>query len=232
MSKSGHGELLLQLRNVSKVYAKAGAAVRALDGVDLDVEEGEYLALLGPSGSGKSTLMNVIGCLDQPTQGRFRFAGVDVGDLSPTQLAEHRRLVGFVFQSFHLLPGLSAVDNVALPLRYCGVAAPQRVARATAVLRQVGLGERAEHRPSELSGGQQQRVAVARALVADPKLVLADEPTGNLDTKSGGEVIDLLESLWQQGRTVIVVTHDDRLAARARRVVRMLDGKIVADQRR
>jgi putative ABC transport system ATP-binding protein len=222
---------LLALRTVTKVYDRDGAAVRALDGVDLAVDEGEYVALLGPSGSGKSTLMHVLGCLDRPTAGSYRLGGEETGALSAEQLAVRRRGIGFVFQSFHLLPRQTAVQNVALPLRYAGVPPAARERRAVEMLRRVGLGDRLQHRPNELSGGQQQRVAVARALVTAPKLLLCDEPTGNLDSRSGAEITALLEDLWREGRTLVVVTHDDRIAARARRIVRMLDGRIVADER-
>jgi putative ABC transport system ATP-binding protein len=231
-STGSTAELVLQLRAVRRVHQKDGAPVAALDGVDLDVARGEYVALLGPSGSGKSTLMHVVGCLDRPTSGSCRLAGEDVVSLPADELAARRRRIGFVFQSFHLLPGITAQANVALPLRYAGVAPAERMARAAEMLRRVGLGDRLQHHPRELSGGQQQRVAIARALVTAPDLLLADEPTGNLDSRSGGEITALLEELWQEGRTLIVVTHDERLAARARRVVRMLDGRIVADERR
>ena len=224
-------EPLLRLRAVDKVYQKDGAPVRALAGVDLDVHKGEYVALLGPSGSGKSTLMHVLGCLDQPTAGSYRLDGDEIVGRDATELAARRRRIGFVFQSFHLLPALTAQANAALPLRYAGVVPDQRMRRAAAVLQRVGLGERLAHLPRELSGGQQQRVAVARALIGAPDLLLADEPTGNLDSKSGQEIAALLEELWREGRTLIVVTHDDRLAARAQRVVRMLDGRVVADER-
>jgi putative ABC transport system ATP-binding protein len=219
---------LLHLRGASKVYEKNGEPVRALDGVDLDIHRGDYVALLGPSGSGKSTLMHLLGCLDQPTAGSYRFAGAEVRGLAPDQLAALRRRVGFVFQAFHLLPGLNAQQNVALPLRYADVAPAERAARAAAMLTRVGLADRLTHLPRELSGGQQQRVAIARALVTAPELLLADEPTGNLDSRSGADITALLEELWREGRTLIVVTHDERLAARARRVVRLLDGRVVA----
>jgi putative ABC transport system ATP-binding protein len=229
MTENGAPEVLLRLRGVSKVYEKDGEPVRALDGVDLEIRSGEYVALLGPSGSGKSTLMHLLGCLDQPTTGSYEFAGSEVGQLKPTGLAALRRRIGFVFQSFHLLPGLTAQQNAALPLRYADVPAPERMARAAAVLERVGLAARRTHLPRELSGGQQQRVAVARALVAQPQLLLADEPTGNLDSKSGADIAALLEELWREGRTLVVVTHDERIAAQAQRIVRLLDGRIVAD---
>lgn len=218
----------LRLRAVSRVYEKDGAPVAALHGVDLDVARGEYIALLGPSGSGKSTLMHLLGCLDRPSAGSYRLAGTEVALLSPGELAALRRRIGFVFQAFHLLPALTAQENAALPLRYADVPHAERLRRAAAVLARVGLAERLRHFPKELSGGQQQRVAVARALVTEPELLLADEPTGNLDSRSGLEIVALLEELWREGRTLIVVTHDERLAARASRIVRLLDGRIVA----
>jgi len=225
-------EALLCLRAVTKVYDRQGTAVRALAGIDLDVAAGDYVALLGPSGSGKSTLMHVLGCLDQPTSGSYRLEGEEVGALSPELLAARRRRIGFVFQSFHLLPRQNAVQNVALPLRYAGVRPDERERRAAELLVRVGLGDRLDHLPSELSGGQQQRVAVARALVGAPSLLLCDEPTGNLDSTSGAGITELLEDLWREGRTLIVVTHDDRIAQRARRTVRLLDGQLVGDERR
>ena len=224
-------ESLLHLRGVTRLYEKEGAPVRALDAVDLDVDTGEYAALLGPSGSGKSTLLHVLGCLDAPSAGSYRLAGVEVLGCSATELALQRRRIGFVFQAFHLLAAATALENVALPLRYAGVPPAERSRRATEVLTQVGLADRLGHRPTELSGGQQQRVAIARALVADPLLLRADEPTGNLDSKAGAEIIELLERLWRAGRTLIVVTHDPTVAARAPRAIRMLDGRIVADER-
>ncbi|MFO1051191.1 MAG: ABC transporter ATP-binding protein [Planctomycetota bacterium] len=217
------------LRGVSKVYARDGQPVTALSAIDLDVVRGEYLALTGPSGSGKSTLLHVIGCLDQPTAGSLRSRGEDLGGLDGDALARRRRTLGFVFQAFHLVQGLSAVDNVALPLRYAGVDPATRRRRAQDVLVRVGLGDRLGHRPNQLSGGQQQRVAIARALVVEPRMLLCDEPTGNLDSQAGAEVIELLEALWRDGRTLIVVTHDEALAARARRRLRMRDGRIESD---
>jgi len=222
-------EALLCLRGIEKVHSKAGAPVRALDGVDLDVMRGSYVALTGASGSGKSTLLHVLGCLDRPTAGSYRLAGDEVAVLAPDELARRRRTIGFVFQSFHLLARLSALDNVALPLRYAGVAQRERRERAAALLARVGLGERLSHRPGELSGGQQQRVAIARALVAQPELLLCDEPTGNLDSHAGADIVELLEELWREGRTLIVVTHDEGLALRAQRVLRMRDGRVVED---
>jgi putative ABC transport system ATP-binding protein len=222
---------LLELRGVSKVYEREGAAVCALDAVDLAIERGAYLALTGASGSGKSTLLHILGCLDSPTAGSYRLAGEELAALGQNERSVRRRGIGFVFQSFHLVPRMTALDNVALPLRYAGVAARERKARAAAMLQKVGLGDRLLHRSNELSGGQQQRVAIARALVADAALLLCDEPTGNLDSKSGAEIVALLEGLWREGRTLIVVTHDPALAARAQRCVRMKDGRIESDLR-
>jgi putative ABC transport system ATP-binding protein len=220
-------DVLLRLTGVARTYTRDGAAVQALAGIDLEVARGDYVALTGPSGSGKSTLMHLIGCLDRPTAGSYRFGDVEVATRDANGLAALRRRVGFVFQSFHLLPGLTAVANTALPLRYAAVPLAERLQRARAVLARVGLADRCDHLPRELSGGQQQRVAVARALVTAPDLLLADEPTGNLDSRAGADVAGLLEDLWREGRTLIVVTHDEALAARARRRVRLLDGRIV-----
>ncbi len=222
-------DVLAALRAVSKVYDREGASVRALDRVDFALRRGEHVAVLGPSGSGKSTLLHVLGCLDQPTQGAHWYEGREVGRLGDRELAAVRRRIGFVFQAFHLLPHATAVQNAALPLRYQGVPRPEREERAAAALRQVGLGDRLTHRPAELSGGQQQRVAIARALVGDPPLLLCDEPTGNLDSQAGRSVVELLEELVAQGRTLVVVTHDEGLAARAARVVRMHDSRIATD---
>ncbi|MEZ4234685.1 MAG: ABC transporter ATP-binding protein [Myxococcota bacterium] len=204
--------------------------VRALDGVDLTVAEGEFTALVGTSGSGKTTLLSLLGCLDQPTAGQYRLAGTEVSALDPDALAEIRnRRIGFVFQAFHLLEGLRADENVALPLRYAGVPKPERLRRAQAMLERVGLADRARHRPGELSGGQRQRVAVARALVTEPALLLADEPTGNLDKASGAAILALFAELHRDGRTLVLVTHDDAVAAVADRRVRLEDGRIVSD---
>ena len=220
-------EPLLSLRAATKTHDRGGAPVHALAGVDLDVHRGDYVALTGPSGSGKSTLMNLIGCLDRPSSGSCVVAGADTSALAAPALAALRRRIGFVFQSFHLLPGLTAVQNVALPLRYADVAPAARERAAAAMLERVGLGARLHHHPRELSGGQQQRVAIARALVTAPDLLLADEPTGNLDSRAGAEIRDLLETLWREGRTLVVVTHDEAMASRAARIVRLLDGRIV-----
>ncbi|WP_327194496.1 ABC transporter ATP-binding protein [Vibrio caribbeanicus] len=214
-----------------KYYTSGEAEVRALDGVDLSIERGEYLAILGPSGSGKSTLMNMLGCLDTPTRGDYHLDGSDVAKLEANQLAAIRNQnIGFVFQSFNLLEYASALDNVALPLVYAGVSAKQRKQRAAALLEQVGLGDRLDHKPNQLSGGQKQRVAIARALVNDPQILLADEPTGALDSKSGAEIEALFNQLHSEGRTIIIVTHDNALAERTKRIITIKDGKIIADR--
>ncbi|HDI00352.1 MAG: macrolide ABC transporter ATP-binding protein [Candidatus Latescibacterota bacterium] len=219
---------MIKLVDVRKVYKMGKVDVEALRGIDLEIEEGEYVAVLGPSGSGKSTLMHIIGCLDRPTSGRYYLDGREVSRLSPSQLAEIRNTkVGFVFQSFNLLPHATALENVELPMIYRRMRAKERKKRAKMLLDMLGLGERASHRPSELSGGEQQRVAIARALANDPQILLADEPTGNLDSKSGEEVVKMFDDLWRQGRTIVVVTHDPAVAERAERVVRLLDGRIV-----
>ena len=218
---------VLQLRNVWKTYRGDGVEVHALRGVDLDVQAGEYVAIMGPSGSGKSTLMNVIGCLDVPTAGQYVLDGEDVAHLSDNALADIRNeRIGFVFQQFNLLPTQSAWRNVELPLWYARVKASERKQRALDALARVGLAERAHHKPGELSGGQQQRVAIARALVTDPALILADEPTGNLDSVSTADVLGLLDELHSAGRTIVLITHEAAVAARAQRVVRVFDGGI------
>ena len=205
--------------------------VRALRGVNMRVERGEYVAIMGPSGSGKSTLMNLLGCLDTPTEGSYRLAGEEVSRLTDEQTAAIRnRRIGFVFQTFHLLPRYSALDNVGLPLRYGGVPRDERRRRARIVLERVGLADRVDHRPNQLSGGQRQRVAIARALVNDPDLLLADEPTGNLDSQVGGEILALFDELHESGRTVVMVTHEPDVAARAGRLIRFVDGEIVEDR--
>jgi ABC-type lipoprotein export system ATPase subunit len=223
--------LLLDLRGVSKIYGEGASEVRALDGVDLQIYEGEFVAIMGASGSGKSTCMNILGCLDTPTSGTYWFRGVEVGQLSRDQRALLRRhYLGFVFQSFNLLARTSALENVELPLVYRGVRKAKRQALAMQALVRVGLAERASHGPSELSGGQQQRVALARALVTEPRTLFADEPTGNLDSKRSAEILELLSSLnADQGITIIMVTHEPEFAAYARRVLWFKDGKIVED---
>jgi putative ABC transport system ATP-binding protein len=220
---------LITLEGVSRVYQTGRFEVRALDRLDLTVEQGEFLAVVGPSGSGKSTLMNIVGCLDRPTSGRYVLDGTAVEELDDNGLADVRsRSIGFVFQSYNLLPRTSALDNVAAALAYQGVGRRERVARASASLERLGLGDRMDHEPTELSGGQQQRVAIARALVTEPALLLADEPTGNLDTASGDDVMGILRDLHATGRTVILITHDADVAARADRQVHVRDGRLVA----
>jgi putative ABC transport system ATP-binding protein len=224
---------LLSLRGVVKVYGNGDAAVRALDHVDLDIDPGEFAAITGPSGSGKSTAMSILGCLDLPTDGEYRIEGFPVQDLSPDVLAALRNArFGFVFQQFNLLARTSALENVAMPLVYAGVGARERTRRATEALAAVGLAGREAARPNQLSGGQQQRVAIARAIVNDPEILLADEPTGNLDSKMGAEIMHLLRRLnSERGITILMVTHDPTCAAQAPRQIRFHDGRIVADER-
>ena len=222
---------LIELRDVGKDYGTGRQHVAALQGVTLDIDEGEFVAVVGASGSGKSTLMNLLGCLDQPSHGHYRLQGRDVADLDADALAQLRnRSVGFVFQQFNLLPRTSALDNVALPLLYAGVRKAERHARARAALERVGLAERLAHTPSELSGGQQQRVAIARALVNDPRLVLADEPTGALDSHTSEEIMQILAGLNDQGLTLVIVTHEHDIAAWARRRLTFRDGQLIADE--
>jgi putative ABC transport system ATP-binding protein len=225
---------LIEIRELTKVYGMGEIAVHALRGIDAHVEEGEFVAVMGPSGSGKSTLMNILGCLDRSTSGTYVLDGEDVSGLSKDELAGVRnKKIGFVFQSYNLLPRLTAVKNVMMPLLYNGqgrMSDAQRHARAVEVLQSVGLGDRIHHRPNELSGGQQQRVAIARALVNDPTIVLADEPTGNLDTRSGEEIMAVLCQLHEQGATIVMVTHELYIAEHAERVIYLVDGQIVSDE--
>jgi putative ABC transport system ATP-binding protein len=221
----------LQLTDVRKTYRTGSIEVEALRGITLDVNEGDFMALMGPSGSGKSTLMHILGCLDVPTSGDYQLAGERVGDMDEAALAEIRnRRIGFVFQQFNLLPSLNAWRNVELPLTYAGIAPAARKERAMNALERVGLSDRVEHRPGELSGGQQQRVAVARALVTDPAVILADEPTGNLDSVSSADVLGLLTELHEAGRTVILITHEADVATTAQRVVHIRDGLLLDEQ--
>jgi putative ABC transport system ATP-binding protein len=218
---------IIALDRVSRTYQMGRVAVHALDDVSLTVEPGEFVAIVGPSGSGKSTLMNIVGCLDRPTVGDYRLAGTSAGSLDDDGLAALRsRSIGFVFQSYNLLPRTSAIDNVAAPLLYQGVSRSQRRKRAAAALERLGLADRHDHEPTELSGGQQQRVAVARAIVSEPALILADEPTGNLDTHTGAEVLELFRELNRAGRTIVLITHDAEVAASATRLVLLRDGRI------
>ncbi|MDT4926511.1 MAG: putative transport system ATP-binding protein [Pseudonocardiales bacterium] len=222
---------MIQLDDVRKVYQTGEIAVEALRGVSLTIDEGEYVAIMGPSGSGKSTLMHILGCLDVPTSGEYQLAGEDVSAMDEIELAEVRnRRIGFVFQQFNLLPSLSAQRNVEVPLSYGGVPRELRRQRARAALDRVGLGDRVQHRPGELSGGQQQRVAVARALVTDPALVLADEPTGNLDSVATEDVLRLFAELHDQGRTVVLITHEMEVAERAARVILIRDGAVATPE--
>lgn len=222
---------VLQLEEITRFFKVGTQEVRALRGIDLSVEKNEYVALMGASGSGKSTLMNIIGCLDTPTGGSYFLNKQDVSKLKDNQLAEIRnKEIGFVFQTFNLLPRYTALDNVGLPLIYAGYSKKDRDERASAVLEMVGLSDRMDHAPNELSGGQRQRVAVARALVNQPSLILADEPTVNLDTKTSHEIMDLFEAIYEQGNTIVLVTHEEDIAQKCRRIVRLRDGLVVSDK--
>ena len=225
------GQLVIQIDGVTKLYQMGEETIHALRGVALTIRRNEYLAIMGPSGSGKSTLMNMLGCLDTPTAGHYDFNGKNVASMVDDELADIRnREIGFVFQTFNLLPRSNALHNVELPLIYAGLSRSVRLERARQALTDVGLGDRMHHRPNELSGGQRQRVAIARALVTRPSIILADEPTGNLDSKTGVEIMDLFEHLYELGNTIIVVTHEEDIARHARRIVRLRDGLIESDQ--
>ena len=224
-------EEIIRLEDIRRIYRVGNQEVRALDGVSLSVFKNEYVAIMGPSGSGKSTLMNILGCLDSPSSGHYILNGVDVSEMEDGELADVRnREIGFVFQSFNLLPRYNALENVALPMVYAGVPAKERKERAAAALESVALSERMEHRPNELSGGQKQRVALARALINNPSIILADEPTGNLDTHTSIEIMRLFDDIYSRGNTVIVVTHEEDIAAYAHRIIRLRDGKVESDK--
>ncbi|MGM0396457.1 MAG: ABC transporter ATP-binding protein [Bacillota bacterium] len=218
---------MLELKDITKVYKTGKLELTVLKGVSLDIDKGDFISIIGPSGSGKSTFMNILGCLDTPTEGTYLFEDREVSNYTADELAEIRNIkIGFIFQKFNLLPKLTAIENVELPLIYRGESTSVRRERATKVLEDVGLGERINHRPAEMSGGEQQRVAIARALAGNPKLILADEPTGNLDTKSGAEVIKLLKELNKKGTTLVMITHDMEVASHGKRIIRILDGEL------
>ena len=222
---------LISLKSIYKIYNVGGEEVRALDGVDLSINNNEYLSIMGPSGSGKSTMMNMIGCLDSPSSGLYEFEGEKVHIMDDSQLASIRnRKIGFVFQTFNLLPKASALHNVEIPLVYANIKKEKRLEMASNALISVGLEDRMHHRPNELSGGQRQRVAIARALVNEPSIILADEPTGNLDSKSGHEIMKIFDELNRSGNTIILVTHEDHIAKYSNRIVRLLDGQVVSDE--
>ena len=224
--------LVIKIRNIKRDFPLGQEVVKVLKGIDLDIERGEYVALMGPSGSGKSTLMNLLGCLDTPTAGSYELNGKDVSNMSQDELAEIRnKEIGFVFQTFNLLPRTTALENVALPMVYAGASKSERKARAEEVLTDVGLADRMDHKPNQLSGGQRQRVAVGRALVNKPSIILADEPTGNLDSKTSLEIMTLFDEIHQNGNTVIIVTHEEEVAEHAHRVIRLRDGMVESDKR-
>jgi putative ABC transport system ATP-binding protein len=228
--RASESSMLIQIRDLHRVYQVGESEVRALDGVDLDIATNEYVAIMGPSGSGKSTLMNILGCLDTPSSGSYRLKDKEIAERTDDELARIRNQeIGFVFQTFNLLPRADALHNVELPLVYAGLRHEERRQRAREALTLVGLADRMTHKPNELSGGQRQRVAIARALVNKPSIILADEPTGNLDSRTGDEIMAAFESIWKQGNTVILVTHEADIAEHARRIVRMRDGRVESD---
>ena len=229
MAAEGREEVI-RIKGIKKIYSLGKQQVNALNGVDITIRKNEYVAIMGPSGSGKSTMMNILGCLDTPTEGSYILNGTDVSKMDDFKLAEVRnKEIGFVFQSFNLLPRYNALENVALPLIYAGYSKQERIEKATKALEIVGLADRMEHKPSELSGGQRQRIAIARALINNPSIILADEPTGNLDTKTSVDIMNLFEEIYNNGNTVIVVTHEEDIARYARRIIRLRDGKIESD---
>lgn len=216
------------MKSIKKIYSTGKVEVEALRRIDLEVGKNEFISIMGPSGSGKSTLMNIMGCLDTPTSGEYLLGGEKVQNLNPNQLAEIRnKKIGFVFQNFNLLPYATALENVEVPLIFKGVSSKKRKRRAEELLNQVGLKDRMDHKPTELSGGEMQRVSIARALACEPSLILADEPTGNLDSISGGEIVDLFENLWKQGNTIVVITHDNEISRRTQRIIKLRDGMVV-----
>ena len=224
--------MIIKTKNLTKEYEAGSQIVKALNGIDLSVEKGEFISIMGPSGSGKTTLMNIIGCLDSPTNGTYRLNERSVSELDDDELAKIRNEeIGFVFQSFHLLPRSTALENVMLPLKYAGCSENEAIERSKKVLEKVGLQDRVKHSPSELSGGQQQRVAIARALVNKPSILFADEPTGNLDSKTGNEVMNLFKDLNNQGQTIIIITHEDNIASQSNRIITIMDGLIESDTR-
>ena len=224
--------MIIKTKNLTKEYEAGSQIVKALNGIDLSVEKGEFISIMGPSGSGKTTLMNIIGCLDSPTNGTYHLNERSVSELDDDELAKIRNEeIGFVFQSFHLLPRSTALENVMLPLKYAGCSENEAIKRSKKVLEKVGLQDRVKHSPSELSGGQQQRVAIARALVNKPSILFADEPTGNLDSKTGNEVMNLFKDLNNQGQTIIIITHEDNIASQSNRIITIMDGLIKSDNR-
>jgi len=228
-------DILIETVDLKKVYGEGEGQVIALDGINLQIDNGEFVAIMGPSGSGKSTLMNILGCMDRPTEGKYILAGEDVSEYDRTDLAQIRgQFLGFVFQSYNLLPRMTALENVMMPMMYHRerrTTSEERLEKAVEVLQKVGLGERIDHLPSELSGGQQQRVAIARALINDPLVIFADEPTGNLDSRSGEELMELLDALHQSGKTIVMVTHDENIARHTERIIHILDGKLAYDRK-